>query len=129
MTVRYHSDFRMEWVQAGIARELNGEDMKVVLDNKALELIVIAKAVWEAKTKHESAAPKYYGASFYTARKQLYGLPAVDAGNNDPEWFFVEFGIGHGKSLPGYKYRVLGTSLDTLVALQGDVPFMTGGDE
>jgi len=61
-------------------------------------------------------------------------VPTVQVVNTDPEWFFVEFGIGHEghqrnernaaalglhpktitQHKPGYKYRVLGRTLDIL---------------
>lgn len=107
-------DDRGTWNKAGIIRALNGSEMKVALDKKATELLGIAKALWEARRRHESDPPITYGASFFWRRKQLYGLPTVDAGNEDPRWFFVEFGVGHGQGLPGYRYRILGNALDVL---------------
>lgn len=113
-------DDRGTWNKAGILRVMNAPEAENVIIDKGEELIKIAKSLWNQRRRGESDPPIYYGESFGWRYKKLYGMPAVEAGNSDPRWFFVEFGVGHGAGKPGYKYRILGSALDILSGGAGD---------
>lgn len=98
-------------------RILNGPRAVAKLDKLALAAKAYAEAEWEIRSRDQGKAPIYYGESFKIRRaKDKFGRATRRLVNTDPEWFFVEFGVGHGKGLPGYKYRIFGHTLDALAA-------------
>lgn len=127
LSIELDWDDKGTWNMAGLNRCLASEDTFVVLERKAHTFIALAKGIYDIRSKHHPSPPVFYSQSFYTERHMVAGKALVVAGNKDPQWVFVEFGLNavgktgkvKAKIRRTYKYRVLGTALDAMTLVSG----------